>query len=209
MSWTRLQKEQTGQVISRIAQSDTVDISVFNSGATEVAIRKLPFYRNYKLYRLTNYASLPSFTMQFLSNDVEFHYLDGTSGTIYTVNERDPIIIDQFNAIDYIDFFFMNVQGTEGDIFIIKDPAKLPFINSFDEYQKKSIFENFKPLDVTADLHPGHYKVTGTLYYDGSLIGASIVVSPDGKLHFAEQHLLLQGIYFPFSPTAHMWVAGD
>lgn len=209
MSWTNLPKEQVGQMLSRITQATSVDMSVFTGGATEIATRKLSFYRGFKLWKITNYSSLPSFTMQFLANERDFFHLDGTSNPIYTANETDPIQIDQMNVVDYLDFFFMHVQGTEGDIFIVKDPNKLPFINSFDEYQKRSIIENFKPLSVTPDLHPHHFRVSGTLYYDGSLIASAIVVSPEGKLHFAEQHLLLQGIYFPFSPTAHMWVTTD
>lgn len=205
-SWTRLDREQAHEVLDRL--SGNPDAVVFSKEATEVSWRNLPFYNNYKLYRLINYATMPTFSMQYLSNGSEFITVDGTANPIYTVNEKDHIRLNEMNVIPYLDFFFSNVQGSEGDVFLIKDPRKMPFLDSLSENQQQSVISSFKPLKVTHDTAFNVHKVSGTIYYGGGLISATIVVSFDGKLDFQEQSLLLTGIHFPYSPYSQHWLDG-
>lgn len=184
------------------------DAVVFSKEATEVSWRSLPFYSNYKLYRLVNYATMPTFSMMYLSNDDEFISIDGTANPIYAVNEKDPIRLNEMNVIPYLDFFFSNVQGSEGDIFLIKDPRKMPFLESLSENQQQSVINSFKPLKVSADADGAGYKVHGTIYYGGGLISSTIQVTADGKLAFHDQNLLLTGIHFPYSPYSQNWLEG-
>lgn len=205
-AWTRLGKELSHQVLDKL--SGHRDAVVFSKDVTEVSCRNLPFYTHYLLYRLINYATMPTFSMTYLSNGTEFIPLDGTANPIYTVNEKDPIRLHEMNVIPYLDFFFSNVQGSEGDIFIIKDPRRMPFIDSLSAVQQQGVISSFKPLKVSHDASMGLYKVAGTLYYGGGLISATITVTSDGKLAFQEQSLLLTGIHFPHSPYNQTWLEG-
>jgi hypothetical protein len=184
------------------------DAVVFSKEATEVSWRNLPFYSHYKLYRLINYATMPTFSMLYLSNDEEFITVDGTAAPIYTVNEKDPIRLNEMNVIPYLDFFFGNVQGSEGDVFLIKDPRKMPMMDSLSEGQQQSVISCFKPLSVAMDAVQHSYKVAGTIYYGGGLLSSTIIVGHDGKLNFQDQSLLLTGIHFPYSPYGQMWLEG-
>jgi hypothetical protein len=206
-SWTRLNREQAALVLSKLGgNQDTV---VFSKEATEVAWRSLPFYTHYRLYRLTNFATMPTFTMLYLSNGDDFITVDGTANPLYTVNEKDGIRLNEMNVIPYLDFFFGNVQGSEGDVFLIKDPRKMTFMDNLSEEQQQSVITNFKPLKVTHDPAQRLYRVTGTLYYGGGLLSTTIVVTPDGKISFQEQSLLLSGITFPFTPGDDQhWLEG-
>jgi hypothetical protein len=205
-SWTRLNREQAHQVLNKL--SGNRDAVVFSKESTEVSWRSLPFYTNYRLYRLINYATMPTFSMMYLSNGDEFLTIDGTAAPIYTVNEKDHIRLNEMNVIPYLDFFFTNVQGSEGDVFLIKDPRKMPFMDTLSETQQQSVIANFKPLKVSHDTTAHVYKVNGTLYYGGGLISATIVVTPEGKLAFQDQSLLLTGIHFPYSPHSQHWIEG-
>ncbi len=206
-NWTRLKREDSHQVLSKL--SGHRDAVVFSREATEVATRVLPFYNNYKLYRLVNYATMPTFSMLYLSNGEEFISIDGTANPIYAVNGKDPVSVMTDTVIPYLDFFFSNVQGSEGDIFLIKDPRKMPFLDSLSDNQQQSVISSFKPLQVLADgENPGAFRVQGTLYYGGGLIAATIQVMPNGRLSFVEQNLLLTGIHFPYSPYGQNWLEG-
>lgn len=204
--WTRLKREEAHDVLGRL--SGHPDAVVFSKEATEVSWRKLPFYTNYKLYRLINYATMPTFSMMYLSNGQDFVGLDGTATPIYTVNEKDPIRVNEMNVIPYLDFFFSNVQGSEGDVFLIKDPRRMPFMDSLTPAQQQSVINSYKPLKVSSDTAANLFRVSGTLYYGGGLISATINVVPDGKLSFQEQNLLLSGIHFPYSPYSQNWIEG-
>jgi len=205
-SWTRLNREQSHQVLDKL--SGHKDAVVFSKEATEVSWRSLPFYNNYRLYRLINYATMPTFSMMYLSNGDEYLSIDGTANPIYTINEKDGIRLNEMNVIPYLDFFFTNVQGSEGDIFLIKDPRKMPMLDSLSEGQQQSVISSFKPLKVSYDATQHVHRVSGTIYYGGGLISATILVTAEGKLAFQEQNLLLTGIHFPYSPYSQHWLEG-
>lgn len=204
--WTRLKREEANEVLGKLAGDP--DAVVFSKEATEVSVRKLPFYSTYRLYRLVNYATMPTFSMMYLGNGEEFLSIDGTALPIYTVSEKDPIRINEMNVIPYVEFFFSNVQGSEGDVFLIKDPRKMPFMDSLSPNQQQTVISSFRPLKVSHDATAGVYKVSGTIYYGGGLLSATINVMPDGKMAFSEQNLLLSGIYFPYSPYSSNWIEG-
>lgn len=169
-------------------------------------MRRLPFYASFYLCRLVNYATMPTFSMYYITNGAEFYPLDGTPNPIYTANEKDPIRLNDKNVLGYLDFFFNNVQGSEGDVFLIKDPATMPLLNSLPENQQKGVINTFKPIHVSAE--GSNLKVTGTMYYGGGLIASTILISSDGKIGFQDQSLLMSGIYFPHNPYAEAWLEG-
>jgi hypothetical protein len=204
--WTRLNREDAHRVLDHL--SGTRDAVVFSKEATEVSWRTLPFYSTYKHYRLVNYATMPTFSLTYLSNGEDFITLDGTANPIYTVNEKDPIRLNEMNAVAYLDFFFANVQGSEGDVFLIKDPKKLPFISALTKEQREIVITSFKPLQVSQNAAANVFRVNGTLYYGGGLISSTILLTDDGKLSFQDQSLLLNGIYFPYSPNSQAWLEG-
>lgn len=195
--WTRLNREQSQKVLQQIAARP--DGVVFSGNYTEVSHQRLPFYTNYWLCRLVNYATMPTFSMTYFCDGSAFIALDGTANPIYTVNEKDPIRLDETNVIPYLEFFFSNVQGSEGEVFMIHEGDKMPFLEALSPAQQQAIQGGFKPLHAVHDPLKKHFKVTGTLYYGGGLIVATIVVLPDGKISFAEQKLLLTGVPFPDS----------
>jgi len=204
--WIRMNREQAGRVFTQLGTRP--DAVVFSRDVTDVSWRGLSFYSNYRLCRLTNYATMPTFTMTYLTDGTEYIPLDGTANPIYTVDEKDPLMLTAENVIPYLEFFFGNVQGSEGDVFLIRDPQKMPFMDSLNAAQQQSIVQSFKPLSVSFDPSLNAYKVKGTLHYGGGLLAATIVVAPDGKITFQEQSLLLSGIHFPDSPYTQAWLEG-
>lgn len=204
--WTRMTREQAEKIIALLTGRE--DALVFSTEATDVSWLELPFYKNYRLYRLTNYATMPVFSMTYLSNGSEFIALDGTANPIYTVDEKEPLTLVQDTVVPYLEFFFGNVQGSEGEVYLIRDPLKMPFIDSFTPAQKQSILQSFRPLNVVSDTNTNSFRVSGTLHYGGGLLAATIVVQPDGKIAFEQQSLLLSGIHFPHNPYGNAWIDG-
>ncbi|MFH1158445.1 MAG: hypothetical protein V1721_06140 [Pseudomonadota bacterium] len=204
--WTKLNREQAQRVL-RLLGSHKGAI-VFSQELTGVSWRGLPFYTDYRLYRLVNYATMPTFTMTYLSNGSEYISLDGTANPIYTVNEKDPLRLDDLNVIPYLEFFFSYVQGSEGDVSLIKDPHEMSFMSDMDSAQQQSVVNSFKPLRILSSTTKKPYKMSGTLYYGGALITSTILITRDGKISFQDQSLLLSGISFPESPYRQAWIEG-
>lgn len=207
-TWNRVPPEQADMILTSVSDDDNA--AVFPSELTEVTWRDLPFYSKYKHYRLTNYATLPCFIMEYLgsSDDNAFYPLTGLANTIYDVNDANPIKVTRDNVVEYLDFFFRQVQGPDGDIYLIKDPDDLPMLSSLPDNQKQSVVQHHQPITIDSDIRPGEFDVRGTLYYDGSLVSAKIQVNNTGKLSIHDQVLLLHGIHFPASPV-HNTYMGD
>ena len=204
--WTKLNHEQAQRVLRLL--SDHEDAIVFSKELTGVSWSALPFYTDYRLYRLVNYATMPTFTMTYLSNGSEYISLDGTANPIYAVNGKDPFQLDNLNVIPYLDFFFSYVQGSEGDISLIKDPHELSFMDDMNTIQQQNVISSFKPLKVLSCTTEDGYKIGGTLYYGGALITATILIKQNGKISFQDQNLLLSGISFPEKSYHQAWVEG-
>ena len=205
LQWTKLGREQAHKVLEQLsARKDAV---VFSKDYTEVSSCTLPFYTNYWLFRLVNYATMPTFTMTYFSDGSEYIALDGTANPIYTVNEKSPIHLTELNVVDYLEFFFSHVQGSEGDVFLIKDLRQMPFMNTLSEAQQQSVMNNVKPVTVVTDSMQ-NFRVRGALYYGEEVITATVVIKPDGKMTFQDQVPLLSGIHFPDSPYSQAWIGG-
>jgi hypothetical protein len=202
--WIRLNHEQADRVLGQL--SGRKDAVVFSRDVTEVAWRGLAFYNNYRLCRLVNYATMPVFSMVYLTNGEDYIQLDGTANPIYTADEKDPLILSEENVVAYLEFFFSNVQGSEGDVFLVRDPHKLPFMSTLSAEQRQSIIDSFRPVSVS--FVDNAYKVSATLHYGGALLAATIVVATDGKISFEQQTMLLNGIHFPDTPYTQAWAEG-
>ena len=98
MQWYEIDKDKTAEMIEKVKAPDMP--SLFGASSSEARCAKLPFYTNFLLYRLTNYATLPAFSMDFLSDGEQFLYLDGTSSPIYKVNALGDLILNENTRID-------------------------------------------------------------------------------------------------------------
>jgi hypothetical protein len=205
LQWTRLGREQAQKVLEQL--STRKDAMVFSKEYTEVASCNLPFYTNYFLFRLVNYATMPTFTMTYFSDGTEYTALDGTANPIYTVNEKSPIQLTELNVIDYLEFFFSNVQGSEGDVFLIRNPQQMPFMDTLGPAQQQNVMNNVKPVTVVTDAAQ-NFRIRGTLYYGSELITATVLIKPDGKISFLDQVPLMSGLHFPDSPYKQVWAEG-
>ena len=114
MDWNRLDRNQSAEILGHIAQA--ADPSLFSGNSSEASFKPLPFYQNYMVYRITNFATLPSFSLDFLSNGESFHLLDGSPEPINLVNTIGELYLNDSNVIDYIQFYLSNIRGNDGDI---------------------------------------------------------------------------------------------
>ena len=124
MHWQKLDRELTIKVIKAVQSPENQ--GMIAEGSTEVKTSKIRSYDGYDVYRVTNYASLPSFTFEFLSDGTFYHYLDGTESPIYTVNDKGALKLEEHNLLDYLEFFFQYVSQEDGDATLITNPKDMP-----------------------------------------------------------------------------------
>lgn len=202
MDWNILPKSESQAVLDKIRSAD--DPMFFSGSMTEVQCAELPFYDKFLLYRVTNFATMPSFTMEYVGDGNSFYVLDGSADPIYFANKQSPLELNKRNIAAYLDFFFSHVAGPDGDVYLITDPDKAPFMTSLDESAKARIREKFVPLKINYQAASDKFIIDCTLYYNGGLVSASVAVENGGRLRMMEHNMLLPDI----TPGYYAAVAG-
>lgn len=189
MEWVTLTREQSRIVINKVLTPE--DGGLFNPMTSEVKTLSLPFYDQFQLYRITNYASLPSFTLEYLGNGDTFYRLDGHPDPIYQVNQLSPIRLDMNNVLLYLDFFLSNVQSEDGDIYLITEPEKLKFYDSLPADQQAEISAKTRQPEVSYEFNLNAFVVSATLYFTGMVMNAIIQIGEDGSIAVIDQTMLM------------------
>ena len=196
MRWQRLDRENTINVINSVKSAENA--GMFSVGTSEVQCAQLPFYKNYQLYKITNYASLPSLTFEFLSDGKFFHYLDATETPIHTVNDTGTLDITEDSVIPYLEFYFSHVDGGEdGDIIIINNPNDMPLLDSLDPEAYHAVFSQHKPAKIEFDGGFNAYEVETDLYINSQLVRAVLEVNVRGRVKIKDQKMIMHEVTRP------------
>lgn len=186
MQWQRLDRDTTIKVIDSVKSNDNQ--GMFNATTSEVQRARLPFYKNYSIYKVTNFASLPSFTFHFLSDGKFFHYLDGTETPIYTVNDKGELNLDKNNVLSYLEFYFSQVGDDDGnDVIVVINPHDMPLLDSLDADAYDTVFNHYKPSETHYDGGFDAYEIETDLYSDSQMVRAKIEVNVKGRVKIKEQ----------------------
>lgn len=191
MHWQKLDRELTTKVIKAVQSPENQ--GMIAEGSTEVKSSKLRSYEGYDVYRVTNYASLPSFTFEFLSDGTFYHYLDGTEAPIYTVNDKGALKLEEHNLLDYLEFFFQYVSQEDGDATLITNPKDMPLLDSLDSEAYDAVFSHYMPPIVTAKGN-GDFTVESDIYLESHMVRATIDVTDKGRVTITDQKTEMQTV---------------
>ena len=186
MQWQRLNRDDATQVIDSVKSDENE--GMFSIQTSEVKSARLTFYKEYSLYKVTNFASLPSFTFEFLSDGTFFHYLDGTDAPIYVVNDKGALNLDTNNVMQYLTFYFAQVGNDEGDdIIVVTNPHDMPLLDSLDAQGYDSVFKNYKPPEISYNEDLDSYNIETDLYIESHMVRAKIELNTKGRVTIKDQ----------------------
>ena len=189
MNWNRLDRHQSADILTHIAAA--ADPSLFAGNSSEASFKPLSFYQDFMVYRITNFATLPSFSLDFLSDGETFLLLDGSPSPINVVNTKGSLYLTDSNVIDYADFYLANIRGDDGDIYMIRDTEDLPFIDSLSLDQQIDLKQKHNDPEVVMTQNTDEFIILCDLFYGGTLIKAGIIVTSDGELEIKPRNMLM------------------
>jgi len=179
MNWHRLDREKTVDMINSVRSA--AEALLFSPITSEAKCTRLPFYSNHLLYRLTNFASLPTFSMDFIGDGEKFVYLDGSALPILQINQLAGLNLTPDTVIPYLNFFFLNVRLEEGEIIILKNPEEAASIDIYDDERREDI--NLQPEHASIEQNEsGTYIVKTPIFLDGTLVDAQLTVDRLGHV---------------------------
>jgi hypothetical protein len=189
MNWNRLDRHQSKEILEHIA--NVADPHLFSTVSSEASFRPLSFYQDYMVYRITNFATLPSFSLDFLSDGESYHILDGSKTPLNLVNAKGSLYLTESNVIEYADFYLSNIHGDDGDVYLIRDLENLPFLDSLDIDQQFSLKKKHKDPEVMIDGDTGHFIILADLFYGGTLLNAAVLVSKSGEIDIQPRDMIM------------------
>ena len=192
MNWQRLDRESTLKTIDSVKSAS--DTGLFSPTTSEVQRARLSFYEGIDLYKLTNFASLPSFTFEYLADGVFFQYLDGTEMPIYTTNDKGRLTLNDRSVVDYLEFFFSHVITEEEETYFIYSAHDMPLLDSLDEDSIDAITKNHHAPVVQYDAGFDKFTVEADLYSDGLLIRATIEVTASGRVIVQNRRMIVNAL---------------
>ncbi len=191
MIWHRLDRDKTVSMINRV--KSVGDFVLFSPQTSEAKALKLPFYESFLLYRLTNFSSLPTFSMDFLSDGESYFYMDGSDGPIIQINQKAGLNLNAKTVIPYLNFYYCFVRLPEGEIILLKSPEEASIIDLYDDERREDFDAVPTPLSVEDVDGEALFKVTAPVLYDGSPMEALITVTKDGKVTTQPKRMLTMG----------------
>ncbi|PZQ46563.1 MAG: hypothetical protein DI551_04980 [Micavibrio aeruginosavorus] len=192
MNWQRLDRDTTLKVIDSVKSVD--EAGLFSPGTSEVQRARLSFYDSIELFKLTNFASLPSFTFQYLGSGNLFTLLDGTEHPIYATNDKGHLSLNDRSVVDYLEFFFSHVLEEDEEMALIKNPHDMPLLDSLGGDSLEAVIRNHKPAEVSYDAGFDKYTVEADLYADGLLIRAAIEVTAAGRVSLIDRKMIVNAV---------------
>jgi hypothetical protein len=192
MNWQRLDRENTMKTIDSVKSAS--EAGLFSAATSEVQRARLSFYEGIDLYKLTNFASLPSFTFEYLGDGTFFQYLDGTEIPIYTINDKGRLTLNDRSVVDYLAFFYAHVMSDEEETYFIHSARDMPLLDSLDEESVDAITKNHNPPAVQYDAGFDKFTVEADLYSDGLLLRATLEVTASGRVTVQNRRMIVNAL---------------
>ncbi len=192
MDWHRLDRDKTNDMINSVKSA--AESSLFSPVTSEAKCARLPFYSNHLLYRLTNFSSMPTFTMDFIGDGDKYLYLDGSDFPIREINIANGLQLNEDNVIAYLNFYFFNVRTEDGDILILRNADEGQSIDLYDDERRENLYVEPDDFKIEQDPTSGAFVVHAPLYYLGGLVDAKIVVTAEGKVTVVPIKMLTGGM---------------
>lgn len=188
MIWHRLDRDKTIDMIGRVKAA--AEAMLFTPVTSEAKCTRLPFFNSFLLYRLTNFSSLPTFSMDFISNGESFHYMDGADTAIRHMVESGELNLNTDNILQYLNFYYCYVRLADGEIILLKNPAEAPHIDLYDEERREALDVVPEGVQIEQDPSTGVFSVLAPALYDSSPMEVLITVSPDGQVFTSPKRML-------------------
>jgi len=201
MHWQKLDREHTIKVIKSVQSPENQ--GMIAQGTSEVKRAKARFYEDHDIYRVTNFASLPSFTFEFISDGTFYHYLDGTEHAIYTVNDKGALRLEEHNVLDYLEFFFQYVSQDDEDAVLIVNPRDMPLLDSLDADAYDAVFNHHKPPTVKT-LSDDDFQIEADIYLESHMVRATINVTTKGRVTITKQQSSMQTVMKSPAETSYL-----
>ncbi len=193
-SYTKLELEEVASIIHEINKQ--VEGSLFDPLDTTILAIDVPFYEEYRFLDISDHATNPPLQRYaFQKKDSQdYTILDWTYKTIYDLNLKVPITLNEENIYDYLRFFFSFVKGRHGRFIICENSDSIKWKDELPDEIKVNLNSTLKPLKIVEKRDDGVFRVEGFMNLKDSIFKTTIYIEPNGRITMADHEIILDDI---------------
>ncbi len=193
-SFTKLEINEIAPIIDVINKD--IEGSIFDPLETTILAIDVPFYSGYRFLSIADYATSPPLQrFVFQKNDSnDFTIIDWTYKTIYSLNEKASIKLDDKNILEYVRFFFSYVKGRHGRFIICESMNNIQWKDDPAEDVKSKINEILKPLEIKEKRKDGVYEIKALMMLNDALFKVDIYVEPSGRVTMSDHEIMIESL---------------
>ncbi len=167
----------------------------FDPANASVMVHNLPFYEGHFLVELSKNDQHPPITRAAVCNEKgDVFVLNWTNETIYQLNKKIPILLNEETRAEYVRFFFSYVRGSHGRFLIVDSVDDIDWREEPAPSGRKALGKMIEPMRVKKREKDGTVVFSLCLIFKDSLFQAQAHLKPDGTLSIDDEELLVEDI---------------
>jgi hypothetical protein len=190
--WHKLEQDKIAKILGEI--NPYLEPMPFRPETTTIRSQKLPFYRDYDFFELTDLSAVPAARKYALYKPNDVNIINWTNQTIYETNEKAPIYLDEMTVIYYAKFFFTYVRGRHGRFQIIESIDDIRWQVEPPMQGRKVMQEMLEPMTLVSQDPDGTYNLEAYMLFKDSLFKTKIHVKRDGLVSMSSEELKVEGM---------------
>lgn len=190
--WQKQDLESAARILSEI--NPHLEPVPFSEESTTIRALSLPFYKEYKLYELTDMSAIPAARKYALYKHGDVGVINWTNQIIYETNEKAPVVLNEHTVLDYVRFFFSYVRGRHGRFLIIEAIDDIKWQVEPPLQGRKVMQDMLQPLQVLDKDEDGTFNLEAYMIFKDSLFKTKIHVKADGLVSMSDEELKIEGM---------------
>ena len=190
--WQKLDAETAARVLSDI--NPHLEPVPFSQESTTIRSQKLPFYKDYSFFELTDLSAIPGARKYAIYKPGDVNVINWTNQAIYDTNEKAPVRLDENSVVDYVRFFFSYVRGRHGRFLIIETIDDIKWQIEPPLQGRKVMQEMLEPVHLTGQDKDGTFNLNAYMVFKDSLFKTKIHVKKDGLVSMSDEELKIEGM---------------
>lgn len=190
-AFIKLELEEVATIMDQV--NPLLEGVPFDPIETTILAWDIPFYAGYRLLDISDHSSMPVLKRFVLYAPNEQTVIDWQNETIYALNQKLPIQLDESNIIDYVIFFFTYVRGKHGRFLIVENIDDIAWKDEPPPNARKAISKMIKAVQLSDDKpEKGTFKLSACMMFKDSLFQSEIIVQSDGHVSMNSEELLIE-----------------
>lgn len=171
-----------------------LDFASFDPAKATVLEQPLRFYPGYRFLDIADYTQTPPKQAYVLYNPDHIVVLDWTHASVYELNEKAPVNLNQDTICDYARFFFAFVRGKHGRFHIVESIEEIQWKEDPPPAARKALARLLQPVTLESyDSDGDMYHLSVTFMFKDSLFKSRVhVEGSTGVLSVTDEELQVE-----------------